>query len=279
MKWKIATFNVNGIRSRLQVVVSWLEKNRPDVLCLQEIKCRDAEFPVEPLREIGYEASVFGQKSFHGVAILSTQKPDEVRRRFEDGLPEEEARLIAARFGAIWVINTYVPQGRSPEHPAFAQKIEFFARVRRFLEAHFRADRPLIWTGDLNVAPEEIDVFSPKRMEGKVGFHPAEKKALADTVSWGLTDLFRKHHPGVKQFTFWDYRLPESFRRDLGWRLDHILATEPLAAASVDCRVDTEPRAAAGPSDHTPVWAEIDLELLGKAGFGTAGGEGTTPPG
>ncbi|MFZ2446389.1 MAG: exodeoxyribonuclease III [Syntrophobacteraceae bacterium] len=259
MKWKVATFNVNGIRARLQGLMTWLERSKPDVLCLQEIKCRDEDFPAAPLREIGYEASVYGQKSFHGVAILSPQKPDEVRRGFNDGQPDEEARLIAARFGAIWIIDTYVPQGRSPEHPAFQVKLDFFARVRSMLERDFSPDQPILWTGDINVAPEEIDVFSPKRMAGKIGFHPAERKALADVLSWGLCDLFRRHHPDEKQFTFWDYRLPESFKRNLGWRLDHILVTEPLARVSVDCGVDTEPRAAAGPSDHTPVWAEFEL--------------------
>jgi exodeoxyribonuclease III len=126
----------------------------------------------------------------------------------------------------------------------------------------FTPDEPIIWTGDMNVAPEEIDVFSPRSMDGKIGFHPSERKALADAMSWGFVDLFRKHHPGVKQFTFWDYRLPQSLRRNLGWRLDHILATWPVAEASVECLVDTEPRAADTPSDHTPVWAELELDKL-----------------
>lgn len=260
MKWKIATFNVNGIRSRQQVVLSWIERNSPDVFCLQEIKCQDSEFPIGPFREMGYEASICGQKSFHGVAILSKHVPETVTRGFNDGIPDEEARLIAARICGIWVINTYVPQGRSPEHPAFQVKLAFFARLRRMLERDFHPDQSLIWTGDMNVAPDDIDVFSPRRMDGKVGFHPSERKALADVISWGFYDLFRVHHPGVKQFTFWDYRLPESFRRNLGWRLDHILATQRLARASTECNVDTQPRMESGPSDHTPVWAEFDLE-------------------
>jgi exodeoxyribonuclease-3 len=259
MKWKIATFNVNGIRSREHVVVSWLERNRPDVLCLQEIKCRDSEFPAAPMRELGYEASVYGQKSFHGVAILSLRKPETVRRGFADAGPDEEARLIAAKIDGIWIFNTYVPQGRSPEHPAFQIKLDFFARLRNLLQREFTPSDPIIWTGDMNVAPEDLDVFSPRRMDGKIGFHPLEKGALADVVSWGFTDLFRLHHPGVRQFTFWDYRLPQSFHRDLGWRLDHILATEPVSSASIDCGVDADLRSQSNPSDHTPVWAEIEL--------------------
>jgi len=259
MKWKIATFNVNGIRSREQVVVSWLEQNRPDVLCLQEIKCQDAEFPRGPLREAGYEASVCGQKSFHGVAILSVRKPEEVRYGFGDGGPDTEARLIAAKIDGIWIFNTYVPQGRSPDHPAFQTKLDFFARLKNLFSSQYKPSDPIIWTGDINVAPEEIDVFAPRRMDGKIGFHPMERQALADVVSWGFIDLFRKHHPDVRQFTFWDYRLPQSFNRDLGWRLDHIRATQPIAKASIDCQVDADLRSRPSPSDHTPVWAEIEI--------------------
>ena len=262
MKWKIATFNVNGIRSREHVVMSWIERNRPDVLCLQEIKCQDSEFPVDSLREAGYEASVCGQKSFHGVAILSLRKPEEVRRGFGDGVPDTEARLIAAKIDGIWIFNTYVPQGRSPDHPAFQTKLDFFARLKSLFQREFTPSDPIIWTGDINVAPEEIDVFSPRRMDGKIGFHPLERQALAEVASWGFIDLFRKHHPDVRQFTFWDYRLPESFHRNLGWRLDHIRATEPIAKASIDCQVDADPRGQPNPSDHTPVWAEIELENL-----------------
>jgi len=263
MKWKIATFNVNGIRSREHVVVSWIERNRPDVLCLQEIKCRDSEFPVDSLRALGYEASVCGQKSFHGVAILSQRKPEEVRRGFGDGQSDEEARLIAAKIDGIWIFNTYVPQGRSPEHPAFQIKLDFFARLLNLFQREFTPSDPIIWTGDLNVAPEEIDVFSARRMDGKIGFRPLERQALAQAASWGFTDLFRMHHPGVRQFTFWDYRLPQSFQRDLGWRLDQIFATEPVAGASIDCLVDADLRGQSNPSDHAPVWAEIEWGIPG----------------
>ena len=259
MKWKIATFNVNGIRSRQNVLLSWLDRSRPDVLCLQEIKCQDEEFPFDSLREAGYQASVCGQKSFHGVAILSVRKPEEVRRGFGDGGSDEEARLISAKIDGIRIFNTYVPMGRSPDHPAFQIKLDFFARLKNLFNRECAPSDPIIWTGDINVAPEDIDVFSPKRMEGKIGFHPLEREALAGVASWGFIDLFRKHHPEVRQFTFWDYRLPQSFNRDLGWRLDHIRATEPVAKASIDCEVDADLRGQANPSDHTPVWAEIEL--------------------
>ncbi len=258
MVWKIATFNVNSIRSRLHVVESWLARNRPDVLCLQEIKCVDADFPFDSLRGLGYEAAVCGQKSYHGVAILSLRRPEEVRRGFGDPASDVEARLIAAKIDGIWVYNTYVPQGRSPDHPAFQEKLGFFARLKDLFTREHTPSEPIVWAGDINVAPEDIDVFSPKRMEGKIGFHPLEKQALAEVSSWGFVDLFRKHHPEVRQFTFWDYRLPKSFENDLGWRLDHIRATECLAKASIECLTDASPRGEPGPSDHTPVWAQIE---------------------
>jgi len=262
MKWKIATFNVNGIRSREQVVLSWLDRNKPDVLCLQEIKCQDHEFPVNSLRDMGYEASVCGQKSFHGVAILSVRKPGEIRRGFDKDGSDAEARLIAAKIDGIWIFNTYVPMGRSPDDPAFQIKLDFFAKLKKLFSSEFSPSDPIVWTGDINVAPEELDVFSPKKMEGKIGFHPLEKQALADVASWGFVDLFRKHHPEVRQFTFWDYRLPQSFTRDLGWRLDHIRATEPVAKTSIDCRVDADLRTLPTPSDHVPVWAEFERDVI-----------------
>jgi exodeoxyribonuclease-3 len=263
MVWKIATFNVNSIRSRLDVVKNWLEQNRPDVLCLQEIKCRDAEFPFECFRQAGYQASVYGQKAYHGVAILSLGSPRDVRRGFGDGGPDSEARLIAAKIDGLWIFNTYVPQGRSPDHPAFLEKLAFFARLKElFLREHTPA-QPVIWVGDINVAPEDIDVYAPRKLEGKVGFHPLEKQALAEVCSFGFTDLFRKRYPTERRFTFWDYRLPGSFKNDLGWRLDHIRATECIANALVDCRVDAALRAEPRPSDHVPVIAEVQLDRIG----------------
>ncbi|MBW2147425.1 MAG: exodeoxyribonuclease III [Deltaproteobacteria bacterium] len=262
MSWKLATFNVNGVRARLPIVIDWLKQRRPDVLCLQEIKCQENDFPAEQFLEAGYVVNVRGQKSFNGVAVLSGERPERVVREFGDGLPDEEARLIAVLVEGVWIVNTYVPQGRALDDPAFRYKLDFFARLRRWFESRFTPGQPLIWTGDMNVAPQEIDVFDPKRLDGEVGFHPAERTAFAEAAAWGFIDLFRVHHPGQKQFTFWDYRLPKSFQRNLGWRLDHIMATEPLAAVSIQCLVDTEPRGRPKPSDHTPVCAEFDLEKL-----------------
>ncbi|HOI96088.1 MAG TPA: exodeoxyribonuclease III [Syntrophobacter fumaroxidans] len=263
MAWKVATFNVNGIRSRMAPVLEWLARHRPDALCLQELKCQNADFPLDAFRKAGYFAAFRGQKAFNGVAVLSRSEPSEVLLEFGDGKPDEEARLIAVKLNGIWIVNTYVPQGRSPEEPAFEYKLDFFGRLKSWLDGRFEPSQPLVWTGDINVAPEAIDLFDPKRLAGKVGFHPREHEALASVAAWGLVDVFRRLHPDTKQFTFWDYRLPQSFKRNLGWRLDHIYATRPLADACLECQADGEPRGRESPSDHTPVWAEFDLERLG----------------
>jgi exodeoxyribonuclease-3 len=259
MVWKMATFNVNGIRARLAAVMDWLQDHQPDVLCLQEIKCQDQDFPGDAFEAIGYVPQIRGQKAFNGVAILSKRPAAELVVAFGDGEPDDAARLIAARLDGVWVVNSYVPQGRDPSHPAFQDKLQYFGRLRKWIEGRFQPDAPLVWTGDLNVAPEAIDVYDPKRLAGQVGFHPAEQEALANVMAWGLVDLFRKHHFGEKQFTFWDYRLPKSFERNLGWRLDHVMVTEPLARISIDCSVDMTPRGREKPSDHTPVWATFTL--------------------
>ena len=255
---EISNIQCQRIRSREHVLVSWLERNRPDVLCLQEIKCREAEFPFDSLRGPGIRPACADRNHLMGSQFLARANP-RGKARICDRASDVEARLIAAKIDGIWIFNTYVPQGRSPDHPAFQLKLDFFTRLKSLFHREYMPSDPIIWTGDINVAPEDTDVFSPKRMEGKTGFHPLERQALAQVVSWGFIDLFRKHHPDIRQFTFWDYRLPQSFKRDLGWRLDHIRATEPVANASVECLVDADLRDQPNPSDHTPVWAQFEL--------------------
>lgn len=262
MKWKLATFNVNGIRARMPILLDWLAAARPDVLCLQETKVQDKDFPSGPLAEAGYQAAFWGQKSYNGVAVLTRSRPERVIIGFgDDGRPpEEQARIITVEVDGVTVINTYVPQGREVGDPAFQYKLDFFQRLEDFIKARFSPDHQLIWTGDVNVAPSDRDVFDPQRMEGKVTCHPDERAALERIRAWGVDDVFRLHHPEEKQFTFWDYRLPKSFQRDLGWRIDHIYAARPLARACTAAYVDSEPRGWAKPSDHAPMAAEFDLD-------------------
>jgi len=257
--WKIATFNVNGLRARLDIVVDWLKENRPQALCLQETKVQDQDFPAAPLEEAGYRVTFMGQKSYNGVAVLCQNQPEEVHRGLMDGEDDPEARFLAVKVDGLWLANAYLPQGRDAEHPSFQYKLRYFERVLAWLKRHHQPSDRLILTGDLNVAPEPLDVYDPKRLEGQPDYHPEVRAAFKLLLDWGLRDLFRLHHPEDKQYTFWDYRMPKAFQRNLGWRIDHILATRPLAGACRDCRVDTAPRGLPKPSDHTPLLADFDL--------------------
>ncbi len=258
--FKISTYNVNSIRSRLHIIIPWLKKNRPDVLCMQETKVEDGKFPVIEFEDAGYHIIFKGEKRYNGVAVASLEKPKEVSFGLDDGGPPDKDRLIKGVFSGIPVLNTYVPQGHDRESPQFAYKLNWFKRLRTFLEKSHSSDKPLIWCGDLNVAPEAIDVHNPKRLLGHVCFTPEVWEAFALVKSWGFTDLFRKFHPGeAGYYTFFDYRVPKSVERGLGWRVDHILATLPLAAKSANCSIDMNTRQAEKPSDHTLLVAEFKL--------------------
>jgi len=192
-----------------------------------------------------------GEKSYNGVAILSRLVPSEVQFGIDDGKTPDQTRLVAARFGAVHVVNTYVPQGREITHEMYAYKLQWFARLKAFFDRHFTPKKQVVWVGDLNVAPAAIDIHNAAEQDEHVCYHEAVRKAFADTLSWGFVDVFRKHHPEPGQYTFFDYRTVNAVKRNMGWRVDHILATPPLAARSEDCFIDLEPRMAQSPSDHT----------------------------
>ena len=231
--FKVATFNVNSVRQRLPILLEWLKKQRPDVLCLQETKVEDKDFPAAPFEEAGYGVSFFGQKRWNGVALVSAYPLEGEVRGLDTGGPEDEARMIRAVCRGVTVLNTYIPQGRAVDDPQFAYKLVWFDRIRELLESSFDPGDPLIWCGDLNHVPEPMDVYDPENLRGSVCFHPDEKAALASVCEWGLEDIFRKHCTDEGQFTFWDYRVRGGLSRNVGWRLDHILATAPLAARSI----------------------------------------------
>ncbi len=257
--FKIATYNVNSIRSRLHILIPWLEKHQPDVLCLQETKVEDGKFPVQPFNDLGYHLTYRGYRQYNGVAVACRQVPDQVCFGLDDGGPADEDRLITLRVGDISILNTYVPQGRDRDSEQFAYKIQWFGRLKDLITQKWQPDENLILCGDLNVAPEAIDVYDPKRLLGHVCFNPEVWAAYAAVCDWGLGDVFRKHHPQEpKHYTFFDYRVPNTLERGLGWRIDHILATWPLHTTSRNCYIDLEPRRAEKPSDHTILVAEFD---------------------
>lgn len=255
---KIATFNVNSIRVRLAIVTAWLEQHQPDVLAVQETKVQDPDFPAAAFDEIGYKYAFKGQKSYNGVALFSRSEISDIRTGFEEE-PKDQARLISGRVGGLTVVNTYIPQGYLAESQKFDYKLNWFERLRLYFQENFDPADSLVWVGDLNVAPSPIDVYDPVALAGHVCYHPEVHKALARIMEWGFTDVFRMHCKEPGQYTFWDYRAKNPLKTNRGWRLDHIMATRPLAQKSTACCIDTNPRLLERPSDHTPVVAQFDL--------------------
>ena len=255
---KVATFNANSIRSRLEAILAWLAAHAPDVLCVQETKVEDRDFPAAPFIARGYHAVFRGEKSYNGVALLARAQPTAVSFGLDDGGPADATRLVCAEVGGIHIVNTYVPQGREIDHPMYAYKLEWFRRLKAYFGRHFTPALKVLWVGDLNVAPEAMDVHNAAEQANHVCYHADVRRAFADTVAWGFVDVFRKHHPEPGQYSFFDYRTPNAAKRGMGWRVDHVLATRPLAARSTDCCIDLAPRLQPKPSDHTFMVAEFD---------------------
>lgn len=256
---KIASFNVNSVRARLDILVAWLRSRHPDIVCLQETKADDDHFPEDVLRDAGYAATFRGEKSYNGVAILSRREPDKVSFGFDDGGPADGTRLMTAKFGPVHVVNTYVPQGRDITHDMYTYKLVWLKRLRRFFGRHYSTRMKVAWLGDMNVAPEAIDIHNAEKQANHVCFHEDVRRAFADTCGWGFEDVFRKHHPEPGQYTFFDYRTRDAVKRKMGWRVDHILATPCLARRSTDAKIDLAPRKEPSPSDHAPIIATFDL--------------------
>ncbi len=262
----LATFNCNSVRSRLQIILDWLQHHRPYALALQETKVQDRDFPASVFRESGWHVSFRGQKSYNGVAVLSRDRPDEVRFGLGGDDGESDARMMWVRFGGINLVNTYVPQGRSLDHEKFRFKLAWLARLRDFFNTHFKPARDkVVWLGDLNIAPQPMDVHDHDRIWPHVCHCRELTEIFDDFVQWGFVDVFRKHLPGPGIFTFWDYRVRGALERGMGWRIDHVLATRPLAKKSKTCFVDLEPRKLDKPSDHTFVGAEFQSRVTNYA--------------
>ena len=256
---KIATFNVNSIRQRMATLLAWLRQHQPDVLCLQETKVQDADFPGAPLAAAGWHVAFRGEKAYTGVALVCRAPVAAVRFGLEDGGPADAARLMWADVGGVTVVNTYVPQGRELAHAMYRYKLDWFRRLRRFFDQQFQPTDLVVWCGDLNVAAAAADVHAPERHEQHVCFHADVRRALADCRGWGFVDVYRRFHPEPGRYSFFDYRTPDAVQRNIGWRLDYLLASPALAARATAAEIDLAPRRAPRASDHAPVWAEFDL--------------------
>lgn len=257
---RVASFNVNGIRARLPLLLGWLEQKEPHVVCLQETKVQDMDFPHGAFEGLGYRCLYRGEKGFNGVATLSLASQELVQAGFDDGGPSDETRLIVAETFGIVILNSYVPQGTSPDSDRFRYKLNWFVRIRRLLDLHFKPENALVWVGDFNVAPEPRDVYDPDGLRGSIGFHPEEHRVLEGVRQWGWVDTFRLHVSEGGHYTFWDYRIRNALARGMGWRVDHIWATPSMARCCRRAWIDAELRRAERPSDHAPIVAEFELE-------------------
>jgi exodeoxyribonuclease-3 len=254
---RIATYNAAGIRPRVPLILDWISEYEPDVLAIQETKVEDDKFPREGFEELGYHLALHGQKSWNGVATLSKSPINNVRYGFQDELFPQDCRVLTCEIDGVTVINTYVPNGSSVTSDKFEYKLRWLERFDRYLREHFRPTDRLVWLGDINIAPKSEDVYNPKRFFGQVGHHPEEFKRLDRIREFGLTDVFRKHHPEPGHFTYWDFVILTAYPKNFGWRIDHIYATEPMVSLSEDCLIDRAARGREKPSDHTFVFADF----------------------
>ena len=251
---KIATFNCNSIRKRMPIVTEWIKANKPDVMCLQETKVVDADFPLQPLTDLGYHVTFRGMKGYNGVATLTKEKPENVVHGFHEGPDSEDFRLLQTVVNGIQIINTYIPQGFDITTPKYQYKLAWFQRLQKYFDDHLKGKMPTIWTGDMNVAPEPVDLANPGPNANHPCFHSEAREAYKKTLDGRFVDVFRDKYPDRVQYTFWAM-FANAFKNNKGWRIDHILATPDLAEKCTGIDVDVKPRQADTPSDHTVVWA------------------------
>jgi exodeoxyribonuclease-3 len=253
---RIITWNVNSIRARHDRLLGVLARHRPDVLCLQELKVEDAAFPWSAVKEAGYEAAVFGQKTYNGVAILSREPAEDVRRGMGDEVDDPQARLISGVVRGVRVISAYFPNGSEVGSDKYVYKVAWMRRLRAMLARDFSPETPLVLAGDFNVAPDERDAKNPEQWRSTVLFNDEIRGALAELRGWGLSDSLRvvSDAPGV--YSWWDYRML-GFPKNDGLRIDHLDVTAPLVPRVREVRVDRDERKGKQPSDHAPVILEL----------------------
>ena len=254
---KIVTWNVNSIKVRLPQVIDWLVINQPDVLCLQETKLQDENFPLAEITAAGYQASYAGQKAYNGVALISKHSCSEVISSIP-ALEDPQKRVLAATYGDIRVICIYVPNGESIESEKYQYKLKWLTALNLWLRDELHKYPKLVLLGDFNIAPEECDVHDPELWRGKVLFSQPEKDAFQELINLGLVDSFRLFNQPDKLYTWWDYRMM-AFRRNSGMRIDHILLSNDLAKVCTSCVIDKEARKFERPSDHAPVIVELAI--------------------
>ena len=265
---RIATWNVNSVRTRLDQVVAWLQQERPEVLCLQETKVTDELFPRSAFEALGYQLAISGQKAYNGVAILSLLPLDDVQIGFGALLPgdpeapvlSEQKRVISALVDGVRVLNLYVPNGSSLNSEKYAYKLEWLACLQRYLAALENQGDPLCMVGDFNIGPEDRDLPDPKRQTGGIMASQAEREALQLVLGDRLSDVFRVFESDTGHWSWWDYR-SGAWDRDKGWRIDHIYLTDDLLSCATGCLIHKATRGNEQPSDHAPVVVNLAWSL------------------
>jgi exodeoxyribonuclease-3 len=254
---KIATFNVNGIGARLPALLEWLDREAPDVACLQELKAPDPAFPFAAIRLAGYEAVWHGQRSFNGVAILARQTPPvEIRRGLPGDPDDTHSRYIEAEVGGVVIGCLYLPNGNPQPGPKFDYKLAWFERFIRHAETLRSLGKPVVLAGDYNVVPTDMDVYDPKNWRKDALLQPETRAAYQRLLDQGWTDAVRTRHPAERIYTFWDF-FRDHFKRNAGLRIDHLLLSPDLAPRLIDANVDNWVRGGGKPSDHAPTWVRL----------------------
>ncbi|KGF82843.1 exodeoxyribonuclease III [Massilia sp. JS1662] len=260
---RIATFNVNGINTRLPALLQWLEETQPDVACLQELKAPQEKFPEMEIRAAGYCSIWHGQKSWNGVAILARgTEPQELQRGLPGDPDDEQSRYIEAAVNGILVVCLYLPNGNPAPGPKFDYKLRWFERLRLRAQELIATGAPVVIAGDYNVMPTELDVYKPERWLDDALFRPETRAAYQRLLDQGWTDALRATHPGEVIYTFWDY-FRDAYGRNAGLRIDHLLLSPALAPKLKAAGVDRDVRGREKPSDHAPTWVELDWPKLG----------------
>ena len=253
---KIATWNVNSLKVRLPHVIDWACEHQPDVIALQETKTTDDKFPTEAIAEAGYRVAYAGQKTYNGVAIFSRSTQEDVQTDIA-GLDDPDRRILAATIAGVRVINLYVVNGREVGSEKYAYKLHWLEAVTEFVRAELERFERLVVLGDFNIAPEDRDVHDPEAWHEKILCSTPEREALGRLLDSGLEDTFRLFEQEENSFSWWDYRAA-GFRRNMGLRIDLILASRAMAKRCTACSIDNAPRRRERPSDHTPVMADFD---------------------
>ncbi len=251
----LATWNINSVRMRLPRLLDWLQRRQPSVVCLQETKVVDEDFPAAPLAEAGYQCIVNGQKAYNGVAILTKFPARDVVRALPGDASDSDCRMLSATIEGMRIFNMYAPNGQSVESEKYRYKLAWFQRLRAVLDGCDPKAEVLL-CGDFNVAPEDLDVWDPEQWRGQILCSDPERGAFGKILEWGFVDTLRFHHPEAGVYTWWDYR-GGAFHRGWGMRIDHILASAPLARRCTGVEVDREERKGEKPSDHAPVIASF----------------------